>query len=71
MECLIRGSRCGAEAGLGSFNTGLEDDVVAERSFTSTRAWMAFSTTDDITHGVLHGRPAESLNADPRRRPYL
>lgn len=43
MECLIRGGRCGAEASLGSFNTGFEDDVVAERSFTSTRAWMAFS----------------------------
>lgn len=43
MACLIRGSRCGAEASLGSFNTGLEDDVVAERSFPSTRAWMAFS----------------------------
>lgn len=33
MECLIRGSRRGAQASLGSFNTGLEDDVVAERSF--------------------------------------
>lgn len=65
MECLIRGSRCGAGAGLGSFNTGLEDDVVAERSFTSTRAWMAFSTTDDIAHGVLHGRSRRSEPVQP------
>lgn len=38
---LIRGSRCGAKASLGSSNTGLEDGVVGKGSFT--RARIAFS----------------------------